>query len=391
MPSFLMSKNKSDCCGCGSCRNACPVNCITMESDAEGYWYPVIQEDRCVHCQCCHLACGWTEEAFHLTDCNLPDSYAAWHQDQEIREQSTSGGAFSALATVIINKGGRVYGARFAEDFSVMHCGAETKEECRLFCGSKYVQSQLGNCYQEIKDRLAQEQYVLFTGTPCQVGALYAFLGRDDAKLVTAEIVCHGISSPRLWQDYLRYLQDKFHSKITHINFRDKSKGWGIYLLRMVFQNGAVYCKKAISDFFYRTFLTYYLVRPSCYQCRYKKTPREADLSLADFWGIEELQPSWDTNKGVSLILGNTAKGHKLLTESQTECFLYRVPFSQIPQDNLYKNYPYAHQRDTFFQTYRDRGVAELLFSYVTFPLIMNLPERGWKYLRRSIKRIFQS
>ena len=240
-------------------------------------------------------------------------AYGAYNKDEKIREKSSSGGIFTLLAEKIINEGGVVYGAAFNSDFSVSHQIAQDIDELAKFRGSKYVQSTVGTTYADAKKQLEQGRKVLFTGTPCQIGGLYAYLKKDYDNLYTQDIICHGVPSPKAWQSYVEQRKKNADADaLTGACFKDKSTGWKTYSIALEFDNDKRYAQRASSDPMMRAFVANLCLRPSCHSCAFKTKVRQSDITLADYWGANKIIPRWDDDKGLSLVTVNSSKGKEL-------------------------------------------------------------------------------
>ena len=306
------------CNGCWACANICPMKCIRMEKDAEGFFRPIVDESQCVKCGRCNDICP----VLHLPALQKeePKCYAAMNRSEAQRANASSGGVFILLARWVIDRGGVVFGAAFDADFSVSHQSAETLEEAKAFCGSKYLQSRIGNVYQQAKRYLKENRWVLFTGTPCQILGLRAFLGEDSPRLLTMDIVCHGVPSPDVWQRYIsfRACMDNQGKPPQRICFRSKTSGWSKYSVVFQYDNSD-YRVPYACDPFMRGFLHNLYLRPSCHQCIAKGINRAADFTLADFWGIQNCLPHMDDDRGTSLVLIHSEKGHTIWSEIENQ------------------------------------------------------------------------
>lgn len=336
-------QNKTDCTGCHACASVCPKQCIEMKEDHEGFLYPEIDHELCVHCNRCAENCptisGVRQSAedieskvaeaadFNCTDAKepavhndtdqaMPKAYAAYNLNLEVRLQSSSGGVFSLIAEHVLDQGGVVFGAAMTADcMGVEHiCITEPSRLGRLRT-SKYVQSKIGNAYKEAKEYLLTGKMVLFTGTPCQISGLYAFLGERYDNLITQDIICHGVPSPLVWKKHAGYIERKYKAKLTDVNFRDKIKGWREKYLGLRLSNGETKHIIVDKELFLQGYLADYMLRPSCYACKFKGIQRQADITLADFWGVEHVLPEMDDGKGTSLVLVHSPKGMQLWEE----------------------------------------------------------------------------
>lgn len=302
--------NKQNCCGCGACAQACPVGCITMTADGEGFLYPQVDAACCVDCGACSRACPIINRGEKPSA--LPAVYAAIGKDEEARRTSSSGGVFSLLAEHILAKGGAVFGAAFAEDWSVHHIMIDSAETLPLLKGSKYLQSRIEDTYRQAEAVLRSGRPVLFTGTGCQIAGLKSYLKKDYENLYTTDVFCHGVPSPKVWEKYLQTQKDVYNDKINDIQFRYKNPSWHEYSVRLAFENGQEYCKIHGEDIYIKLFLSEICLRPSCYDCKFRESRSGADLTIGDAWGVEEWMPDMDDNKGTSVVVANTEKGRAL-------------------------------------------------------------------------------
>lgn len=299
---------KRHCTGCGACANACPRHAITMVADEEGFLYPQIDTSLCIQCSACEKACP--ADVSHLS-AQHTEAFYAFSKDEETCRKSSSGGLFTELARSVIDEGGVVYGAGFDNDFQVVHRAAETLTELENLRTSKYVQSDIGDVFRQVREQLQQGRRVLFSGTPCQVAALKTFLGREYDDLLTVDIICHGVPSPGLWKAYLE--QNHAQQLIKGISFRDKTFGWNFFSMKVDYADGTSYREPATKDPFERSFLANLTLRPSCYQCQYKTVDRVSDITIADYWGVESVHRELKEQQGVSLVLVHSDNGRKIM------------------------------------------------------------------------------
>lgn len=319
-------KEKDQCCGCGSCVLACPTGAIKMVPRELGCLYPEIDTRKCVNCRRCEQVCAFAgEEKRNQT---APRTLAAAAKDGAILKRSASGGVFAALAHRFIDAGGVVYGCSLETVdglLSPVHIGVQDHGEVAKLQGSKYVQSSLGTVFEEIRQLLKEGRIVLFSGTPCQVDALKHFVkGTDTSNLYTVDIICHGVPSAELFRKYLKTLESPQKKKITAFYFRDKSRGWGLQASYMYQRkNGAVKTQKLPSGLssYYSFFLQSETYRESCYSCPYANAARVGDITIGDFWGIEQEHPRYlrenggkfSVRDGISAILVNGPHGEELI------------------------------------------------------------------------------
>lgn len=304
-----------NCTGCESCVNACPIGCIDFKQNEEGFFYPHIDEDKCIHCGKCEKACPSLVKKEECKEQNTPEAYAIINNNLEQRMISSSGGVFVLLAKRILERQGLVFGAAFSDDCkSVEHIAVTDEKELHRLQGSKYVQSRIGKAYSEAEQHLKMGREVLFTGTPCQIAGLLAYLGKEYDNLFTQDFICHGVPSPGIWSRYLDEQQQGKKVKIVNVDFRNKSCGWNRFCIKFDFGNTKNQIKFHDEDAYFRGFLANLFLRPSCYQCENKGLDRCADLTLGDFWGVKQVAPSMNDFYGTSLVFAHTEKGKELLT-----------------------------------------------------------------------------
>lgn len=300
------------CTGCGACAAVCPVGCITMLPDGEGFLRPVILAEKCIECNSCQKACPILAEPSQANDGTV--AYAAINTDEQVRFNSTSGGVFSLLCNWVLDRDGIVFGAAYDGDFNVIHCPVENSNDLYKLRGAKYAQSSLGDTYKQVKACLKDGKYVLYSGTPCQVGGLRSFLRRDYDKLILVDLICHGVPSPKVWKHYIDYrsAQDACGKKPVSINLRSKETGWPGYSIRFDYPDGQFYSAPNSQDPYLRGFVGNLYLRPSCYDCHFKGSTRQSDFTLGDYWGVWSQLPELHDGKGTSLVLLHTEKAKKL-------------------------------------------------------------------------------
>lgn len=296
---------KQKCCGCHACFSVCSRQAIQMREDEEGFLYPHVDSDLCVNCGRCLQSCPALNSRT-LTSSNPIICYAAKNSDDQIRLQSSSGGVFSIFASHIILQGGVVFGARWDDDFGVIHDYTETVEALSAFRGSKYLQSIIGESYLKVRKFLKDNRLVLFSGTPCQINGLKHFLGREYENLLTIDIACHGVPSPKAWKSYLQYIGRG--KKLLAVNMREKTPGWKSYSIQYQFEGLRKIRNLRVNDPYMCCYLAGYITRPSCLQCPVKPGKNLSDITLADFWGISQLGYS-DDDRGTSLVVVNSDQG----------------------------------------------------------------------------------
>lgn len=305
--------NKVDCCGCNACGDICGKHAISFVTDNEGFWYPEVNKDLCVDCGLCDKVCPIQNKANHVERYAEPNVFAAYTKDEAIRLDSTSGGIHSMLALKMYEKDAYVGGAVYNPDHTCSQIVDNNPERLPEIRSSKYLQSNAEDVYKEIRSLLKEGQNVFFCGCPCQIHALYNFLGKEYENLVTCDFICRGVNSPKVFLKYMEMLERQYGAKATEIKFKNKKWGWHNFSMRVNFENGKEYCKDRYHDLFFIGYLqANLLTRPSCYECHFKGFPQKADITLADFWGIENIDKSMDQDKGTSLVMVNSDKGQAL-------------------------------------------------------------------------------
>ena len=324
-------KNKQDCCGCTSCASACPKQCITMTADSEGFLYPVVDKTKCIDCHICEKKCPVlgrekvvatpkidkdevNRRAIKNAE-NLPETYVCFLKDEALRQQSTSGGMFTALAQYVLKRDGVVCGVILDDKQRVFHSFAEKESELEKMRRSKYVQSNQIGVYQRIRDELQQGRIVLYSGTPCQVAGLKSYLGRKYDNLITVDIICHGVGSPLYWEKYIQYVSKKMKSPVKKVHFREKTYGYNSACLAVYFQNGKSIHKGHDDDLYWAAFSKNFIYRPSCYACAFKTINHVADFTIGDFWKTDLLPEEFKTANGCTLMLCHSEMACKILNE----------------------------------------------------------------------------
>lgn len=352
------TKLNSNCCGCSACASKCPVNAISMQYDEEGFLYPKVDESKCVSCGLCLTTCP-IENGDNLDNPYIK-TLAGYSLNSDILMRGTSGGFVTALSLKIIEKGGVVAGVRYSDDFvKTQYYLARTKDEVLTFSNSKYVQSEKREIYCGIVQELKQGNTVLFVGCPCDVYALKLYLGQDYDMLLTCELVCMGVSSYRIAEDYKKIAEKKNKSQLIKINARSKRKGWFVPRLEEEYSNGKIRCHTL-----YGTYLGYGMQvynRPSCFECKFRGTNGVGDIRVGDFWGIKDTDPYWNPN-GVSCIFLRTKVGIEILKLLDvTEFALYETDYNTATLSNMssYKNKSdkFVQLRSKFSKIYKQKGL----------------------------------
>lgn len=368
-------ENKETCCGCTACAAVCPKDAITMQPDAMGFLYPRVDRDKCVDCGLCERVCAFSDAYDTSDNFARPIPLGVRQRDPAELAASQSGGAFAALAVSVLAEGGVVYGAGYGEGFRVVHKRAASPAELAELRGSKYVQSDVGSCFRAVRADLRAGRHVLFSGTPCQVAGLKSFIGpKLGSGLLLADIVCHGVPSPYVWRDNLKYIAARYGSPIVGVNFRDKRiTGWHGCKESYSLDDG----RRVVSTAYTRAFFKDIMLREACGCCPFANVRRPSDVSLADFWGVERTSPTFaDDNRGCSLVLLNTERGRALFERARGALDVLPAELENCMQGHL--RYPSAHssRRAAFVADYEHRGFRHAMrrFGFI-----------GWRASLRGV------
>lgn len=343
--------------------DACAHQAISLKTDIEGFWYPVVDKEKCVDCGLCDKVCP----ELHIDELKKNDypkpvhTMAAINKKMSVRWDSTSGGAFSALADAMYEQGGYVSGAVYNEDFSVRNFISSNPADLERLRSSKYLQSKAEGLYKEIRELLRKGEKVLACGTPCQMAALRSFLRKDYDNLIIVDFICRGVNSPKVYRKYLDSLERKFGGKVVYVKAKNKELGWRNLTRKVVFDNGKVYYGVHMQDDFRRGYHTNVYCRPSCYTCQYKGFPRMADITIADYWGIERVDPNMDNNIGTSMILLNSNKGIAFFEKVKDKLEWEETSFESVLPGNIALRKPIEPariDRKGFFEDL-DKGTFE--------------------------------
>lgn len=335
-----------------------------MRPDVLGFLYPVVDESKCVGCGLCDKVCAFNESYDISLNLQIPEVYAVRHKNLKEIESSRSGAAFIAVSDYVLDKGGVVYGAGYADNFKVAHKRAVSKSQRDEFKGSKYVQSDLGGIFRQVKRDLLENMTVLFSGTPCQTAGLNSYIGRRlRNNLIMVDIVCHGVPGAYIWKDYMSFIEKKEKSKIISVSFRDKSHGgWSSHFESFGLESG-----KVIYSFEYASlFLSDIMLRHSCYMCPYANLKRPSDITLGDFWNWQKTDAGINADdRGVSLVLLNTPQGKDIFEEVKTDTDYVMSDTEKCLQPNLIRPSAHNELRDRFEYDYRNHGFDFVFKKYL--------------------------
>lgn len=373
------------CCGCTACSKVCVHKAITMVPDKLGFLYPVVDTSKCIECGMCDKVCPISNSN---ESCIPLISYAFMHKNPNIRKNSSTAGAFVALAEKILSRNGVVFGCTFDTDWSTKHIYIENINEIKQLVGSKYIQSRMENSYTDCKRFLQEGRYVLFTGTPCQIAGLKHYLKKDYETLLCVDVICHGIPAPEIWQKYLEYRKEKKSKEIgkplfiSNVNFRDKSKGWESYSLSLSFSDnqGNVYTDEPLcwyEDLYMLSFLQHLNMRPSCFYCQFRNQKSGSDITIGDFWRYSESHPNIkNDNIGINAVIINTEKGKSFFNEISFDGF--KTSYQNIIKGNpqLVKSH-WAHiNQKKFLNEVVTRNFEELVTDCLKLSLLKKIASK---------------
>ncbi|MCQ2754258.1 MAG: Coenzyme F420 hydrogenase/dehydrogenase, beta subunit C-terminal domain, partial [bacterium] len=345
-------KVQKNCTGCTACICVCPQNAIVAKEDNNGFIFPVIDNQKCVNCGLCNTVCPIVKKK----SINVGQSqiYAVVNTDDNIRMNSSSGGAFYEIASHFIDVGGIVYGVAMSDDSKkAEHIKATTKSDLLKILGSKYLQSDITGIFYDVKSELKKGTKVLFSGTPCQVNGLKAYLRTNYDNLFTVDFVCHGVPSPKVWRSYIGEKQKDNNCTVTSVSFRNKISGWKKYSLKIDYSNGKTEYSSVVSDPYLKAFVHNLTMRESCFDCQFRKIHRKSDITLADCWGSEYYLKDYNDDKGITAVIIHSDKAEDLLLNLENLKKL-NVDFDDFIRYNpsLINNIPHNFNRKYFFRQF---------------------------------------
>lgn len=365
--------DKSKCSGCGACFDICPKNAISMQTDREGFWYPVVDKDFCIDCSLCNKICPVENKPEPETFSN-PKCFAAVNKNLYVRFDSTSGGAFSALATYTLRQNGAVGGACTDEVFNAHHILIHSKCELESIRSSKYYQSDATGFYREVEKELKHGREVLVCGSPCQMAGMRNFLKKDYENLIIVDFICLCMPSPKVFKKYIKSIEKIYGSKVVSTKAKSKELGWRKLTQLFVLEDGRhIYQTHEENPFQYFYMNTRTNVRPICYDCPFKGFPRFADITIGDYWGQENNSSSWDYKKnfdedaGTSIIIANSQKGLDYIEKCKGSMKLHQVELDTVKRGNPALTTPIGPtsiDRDKFFEELDNMSFDELYARY---------------------------
>ena len=374
------------CVGCGACVACCPSHCLSFERHSDGFLYPDVDTARCLDCGLCDKSCPVLEKKHK--DSTIKKAFAVQASDCDIVEKSSSGGMFYLLASDVLKKGGYVCGVEVDAKNKIRHAIVDDLENLNRLFGSKYVQSEVGDVYISIKKLLESGKIVLFSGTPCQVSGLKAFLNKDYNNLLTVDVICHGVPSPYAWEKYLELQEKKFGSKIVGVNFRKKTTSWKNYGMELRFANGDIYFEPGRNDAYLIQFFENLCLRETCYSCEFKGANRSSDITIGDFWGKDEVCPELAGERGLSLVIVNTSKGQDAFNTTEHSRSSREVETTKALKYNgaYWDSVKKPRYRDGFI-----KDLAKKPFDKATYKYVRKIArERKILFYIRKIKKIIK-
>lgn len=377
--------DKTTCSGCSACEAVCPRSAIVMEPDALGFLYPKLDVAKCVDCGLCDNVCNFKEAPIRAE--GFPVTYLMQHIKPEEVLKSKSGAAFVALSDEILNEKGVIYGARLNLKHLVEHSSANTPEERDEFRGSKYIQSDLNGVFAKIKADLAANKKVLFSGTPCQVAGLKAFIGHKlSENLYLVDILCHGVASPAVWKDYVKAVEDKKGKRIIRCFPRNPQFGWYNNVDTFTFEDESQYNSDYFTGFVYHKWITQ---RWSCKACPFTSLNRISDITIGDAWGYGKVAPEFDKEDlGCSIVLINTEKGRGLFKSASANMRTMQVDINELMQPVMKNPTAFHPKRQKFEETYSERGFKYVRMIYLN-ATYSNIKTGVWHFLFRLKHLIF--
>lgn len=350
--------SKHDCCGCTACASICPKGCIAMTADSEGFYYPEINENLCINCGLCEKVCPLLHKPDKHSILNV---YGAKNIDDSVRFTSSSGGMFTLFANAVLQSGGTVFGAELDDAFQVCHTSITNTGELFKLRGSKYVQSNMNGIFKQVRTLLAGGKKVLFSGTPCQIAGLKGFLMKDYANLLTVDVVCHGVPSAKVYNKHLTEIAEDTGEAVTQVKFRDKADGWKRGKTLFLTENHCMGSSKR-RETYMRLFLNNVSIRPSCADCAFNNKRSLADITIADYWGVDKQFPEFDDDKGITLVLINTTQGQQLFDSIKDKTTYISTDFEKGAQYNfaVSKSLGLHPKRQYFFDNLEKKTLKEL-------------------------------
>lgn len=365
--------NKKDCCGCSACSSICPKCALTLVKDTEGFLYPKVDSKLCNNCGLCEKVCPIINKT--LDTPKRQKAYLVQHKNKRILRESTSGGAFTAIAEYVINHGGIVFGAAFDKNFKVIHTYAENIDDLAKFRNSKYVQSDTGDTFRQVRSLLKAGRLVCYSGTPCQIEGLKRFLMKDYENFITVDVVCRAVPSPGVWEKYLEFINKK--DLVTSVRFRDKTLGYQFSTMELKTASEKVIRGGIDTQTWLRMFFSGMIIRPSCTECRFRSRNRVSDITIWDCFNIYKLSKEFDEDCGTTRVLTHTDIGERILCECASQILIKEIEVQEAIQGVKEMTHsPSIHmRRKEFFRDFNNMEFGHLMEKY--FPNTLTIRVKG--------------
>lgn len=375
---------KKDCCGCKVCADICPKESISFLMDEEGFWYPKVNISTCINCGQCVKICPQLSDKNTISNCL--GVYATKNKNEKILMESSSGGFFSNLASTVISEGGIVYGVCYDKNIKAVFWRVDNLEDLKFLRGSKYVQADTQGIYKKVLKDLKDDKLVMFVGTPCQVAALKELKNKYRNKLLLVDFICHGVNSPKLFSEFIRFVEKKRKKRILFYYNRSKITGWN-HTEMIGFEDGTNDYESPLSQAWRNIFYNHNCLRPTCYHCLYNSYDRRrSDITIADYWGIEKYHPNFDFSNGTSLVVIYSSQGMKWFEKSKNS-----MVFVSSKMENCLDRQPHFRgesaktvNRIQFWEDYKFKGIGYIIKKYGKYD-VKNITKY---FLKRYINKV---
>lgn len=357
---MIQISDKRNCAGCTGCMAACPKKAITMVADEQGFDYPFADSEKCINCGLCDEVCPFVKPSQEVQE---RYTYAVKHKDPLVLKESTSGGIFTAVSDYVLEQGGVVYGAALDENVVVRHIRATTEQERNRMRGSKYVQSNLGDIFRQVKNDLTDKKLVLFTGTPCQIAGLRSYLKNKCDGLICLDLICHGVPSPMIYKEHIGFLAKKFRTKIVDYKFRPKKWGWHTHR-ELVCGEKKTYHSTPYADLWRTLYYSRIVTRPSCNNCPYSNLNRLGDITIGDCRGIDNVNADFGSYEGVTLAIVNTQIGKEVFERISNIITYEPLNIEDVMQPPLRQSSRPNNASEQFFEYYKKYGYKKTIMNY---------------------------
>lgn len=377
-----------NCCGCGACIKICPKNAVEVQN-IKGFSFPEIDKNKCVDCKLCENTCPAIKKKDNMS---FKQEFVAFsNKNKEEKSMSTSGGAFYKLAQLFLEKNGCVFGAVLDDNLKTIHVCAEDIETVKKMRGSKYVQSDISNCFDEVIDKLSLNNPVLFSGTPCQCDAIKNFVMEkrvSSENLFLCDLICHGVVSPKVFFDYIDFCERKAGKKIIYHKFRSKINGWHTHTEENVFEDGTKDDTSVESQLYKKIFYSHLALRKACFNCNYANLNRISDITIGDYWGVEKHYPELDDNTGLSLVIINSGKGKAVFSELENVSTTH-ITEEEAMQPQLKRPVQKPEIYDCFWRKYERFGFEGVLARFFNYGISGQF-YRAVRIFKRIVRKLFK-